>query len=99
MRQKLSHISRILTIFLENFKAFPKLPDKVILCAIDVVGMYPNIPNEEGFLFLKKAIDKRRNKTVSTEFLIELAELVLRNNYFEFNDRFKKPKTRFRYGN
>ena len=41
---------------------------------------------------LKKALDKRRNKTVSTESLIELAELVLRNNYFEFNDRFKKQK-------
>ena len=43
-------------------------------------------------LFFKKALHKRRNKTVSTEFLIELAELVLRNNYFEFNDWFKKQK-------
>ena len=29
---------------------------------------------------------------MSTESLIELAELVLRNNYFEFNDKFKKQK-------
>ena len=35
---------------------------------------------------------KRRNKTVSTESLIKLAELVLKNNYFEFNDRFRKQK-------
>ena len=54
--------------------------------------MYPNIPNEEGLLFPKKALDKWRNKTVSTESLMQLAELVLRNTYFEFNDKFKKQK-------
>ena len=42
--------------------------------------------------FLKKALDKRRNEAVFIESLIELAELLLRNNYFEFNDRFKKQK-------
>ena len=78
--------------FLRKLQNLPKLPDDVILCTIDVVGLYPNIPNEEGLLFLKKALDKRRNKTVSTESLIELAELALRNNYFEFNIRFKKQK-------
>ena len=54
--------------------------------------LYPNIPNEVGLLFHKEALDKWQNKTVSTESLIELAELVLRNNYFEFNDRFKNQK-------
>ena len=78
--------------FLRKLQNLPKLPDDVILCTIDVVGLYPNIPNEEGLLFLKKALDKRRNKTVSTESHIELVELVLRNNCFEFNDRFKKQK-------
>ena len=63
-----------------------------MLCTIDVVPLYPNIPNEKGLLFLKKALDKRQNKTVSTESLIEVAELVLRNSYFEFNDKFKKQK-------
>ena len=29
---------------------------------------------------------------MSTESLIELAELVLGNNYFEFNDRFRRQK-------
>ena len=29
---------------------------------------------------------------LSTESLIELAELVLKNNCFEFNDRFRKQK-------
>ena len=78
--------------FLRKLQNLAKLADDVILCAIDVVGLYPNILNEEDLLFLKKALDKQRNKTVSTESHIELAELVLRNNCFEFNDRFKKQK-------
>ena len=90
-RQKLSHTSRV-NDFLRKLQNLPKLPDDVILCTTDGVGLYSNIPNEEGLLFLKKVLDKRRNKTVFTESLIELAEIVLRNNYFEFNDRFKKQK-------
>ena len=78
--------------FLRKLENLPKLPDDVILCTIDAVGLYPNIPNDEGLLFLKKALDKRRIKTVSTESLIERTELVLKNNYFEFNDRFRKQK-------
>ena len=78
--------------FLRKLQNLPKLPDDVILSTINVVGLQPNTHNDEGFLFLKKALDKRQNETVSTESLIELAELVLENNYFEFNDRFRKQK-------
>ena len=58
----------------------------------DKVGMYPNILNEEGLCYLKEALDKRHNKTVSTESRIELIELVLKNNYFSFYDRFRKQQ-------
>ena len=65
--------------FLRKLQKLPKLPDDVILCTIDVVRLYPNILNDESLLCLKKALDKRRNKTVPTESLIELAEIVLKN--------------------
>ena len=54
-----------------------------------IVGLYPNVPYEEGLRFLKKAIDKQQ-KTVSTESLIYLTELVLKYNYFGFNNSFRK---------
>ena len=41
--------------------------------------LYPNVPDDESLLFLKKAIYKR-------------AELVLKSNYFEFNDMFRIQK-------
>lgn len=75
--------------FLRNL---PKVPDGVISCTIDIVGLYSNIPNEKGFCFPKKTLNGWENKAVSTESLTELAELALKNNYFEFNDRLRKQK-------
>ena len=49
----------------------------------DVVGLYPNIPHEEGLIAIRKALDTRKDKTISTDSLIELAEYVLKNNIFE----------------
>ena len=38
--------------FVRKFQKLLKLPDDLILCTVDLVGMYPNIPNEEGLMFL-----------------------------------------------
>ena len=62
--------------FLRKLLNLLKLPDELILCTADLVGLYPSTPNEEGLILVKKALDKRRNKIVSTESLIELAEVV-----------------------
>ena len=59
------------------------LPDELILCTTDVVGLYPNIPHEEGLITIRKALDTKKDKTISTDSLIELAECVLKNNIFE----------------
>ena len=39
--------------FLNKLHSLPKLPDNVILCTVDVVGVYPNIPHEEGLSALR----------------------------------------------
>ena len=69
--------------FLKKIANLPPLPDDLILCTIDVVGLYPNIPHEEGLIAIRKALDTRKDKTISTDSLIELAECVLKNNIFE----------------
>ena len=66
------------------------MPDGVILCTIDVVGLYPSIPHDEGSIAMMKALDLRKDKRISTESLIELAECVLKNNIFEHNLSFYK---------
>ena len=61
-----------------------------LICTIDVVALHHSIPNEEGLKFLINVLEKISNKNVTTDTLIELAELVLQNNYFEFNERYLK---------
>ena len=51
-----------------------QLLEGTILCTIDVVGLYPNIPHNEGFAFLKDFLDSRVDKQVTTDTLIELPE-------------------------
>ena len=66
------------------------MTEDIILCTIDVVGLYLNIPHEDGLVAMRKALDAREDKTVSTDSLIELAECVLKNNIFEHNTSFYK---------
>ena len=69
--------------FLKKIANFPPLADDIFLYLIGVVGLYPNIPHEEGLIAIRKAPDTRKNKTISTDSLIALAEFVLKNNIFE----------------
>ena len=48
----------------------------------DVVGLYPNIPHEQGIEALRESLEKRDKKTIPTEKLIEMTEFVLKNNLF-----------------
>ena len=74
--------------FLQKIQSLGHLPGDAILCTIDVVALYPSIPHNEGLGVLRKALDSRADRSVSTDSLMDLAELVLTNNMFEFNGRF-----------
>ena len=58
-----------------------------------VAGLYPNILHDEGLSALRKKLDKRDEKDVSTDTLVELAQLVLKSNIFSFNEKPLKQKT------
>ena len=70
----------------------PNLPDNIILCTVDVVGLHPNIPHYEGLYALCKRLDLRQEKYVTTSTLVELAEVVLKNNNFTFRAKTLKKK-------
>ena len=71
--------------FLRKIKGLVQLPEGAILYTIDVVGLYPNIPDEEWLALLRKFLDARVENKVATETFLELAEVVLKNNIFQFN--------------
>ena len=54
---------------------------------MDVVGLYPNIPHGEGLDFLRRFLETRANKQILNDTLTELAEAVLKNNIFEFEEK------------
>ena len=78
--------------FLQKLEGLTDLPDDFLLCTVDVIGLYPNIPHKEGLAAVKKALETREDKSISTETLLELCELVLKNNIFEHNGRTFKQK-------
>ena len=78
--------------FLKKLCSLPNLPDDIILCTVDVVGLYPNIPHDEGLSALRKRLDLRQEKDVTTSILVQLAEVVLKNNIFTFKEKTLKQK-------
>ena len=63
------------------------LPNNIISCSVDAVGLYPNIPHDEGLSPLQKTLELRREKKISTSTLVELREVVLKNNVFTFGKK------------
>ena len=43
--------------FLEKLRSIPTLPDGIILCTMDVVGLYPNILHDENWSALRKRLE------------------------------------------
>ena len=72
--------------FLRKLIELDCLTEDAILVTIDVVGLYPHIPHSEGLAAIKKALNKRVDQKIHTDDIVELAELVLTSNNFEFNE-------------
>ena len=75
---------------LQEFDALPSLAQNFVLCTVDVVCLYPNIPDEGVLVAMRKALDAREDKAVSTDSSVALAECVLKNNIFEYKNSFSK---------
>ena len=67
--------------FLNKLRSLPKLPDNIILCTVEVVGLYPNIPHEEGLSTHRKRLDNRMEKYISSDTFCDLAEVVLKKTF------------------
>ena len=89
LAQKVKSYIKDTNDFLRKIASLPPLPDDIILCTIDVVGLYPNIL-QEGLIELRKSLESREDKTISTGTLMDLAERILKNNIFEHNLSFFK---------
>ena len=83
--QKVKSYRKDTNHFLRITKELSQLAEVKIFCPVDAVGLYPNIPHD-GLHILKVFLDSRFDKLFTTDTLIELAPLVLKNYIFEFSD-------------
>ena len=79
-------------IFWKKLRFLPNLPDDIISCYVDVVGLYPTIPHDKDLSALGKRLDLRKEKGVTTSTLVELTEVVLKINTFRFKEKTLKQK-------
>ena len=71
---------------IENINKGKVLSPNTILFTMDVIGLFTNIPHNEGLMTLEDELEKRENKEIPTNFLIKIMEIILKNNIFEFHD-------------
>ena len=67
--QPLAQLYKDTNHFLNKLKKIGKLPEGEILCTMDVVGLYPNIPHWEGLASLYKLLETRDNKQILSDTL------------------------------
>ena len=71
--------------FFKKIRKFGNIPENAILVTADVVRLNPNILHNGGLKTLDYMLETREHETVSTDDQFKMANLVLENNYFEFN--------------
>ena len=74
--------------FLEKIKSLGRIPKDAFLFTSDVVGLYPSIPHDAGFKALHETLEERSDKKF--RHLVDMAEFVLKNNFFEFDSKVKQ---------
>ena len=61
---------------------------------MDVTGLYTNIDHSEGIKAVREIREQYRDDNVKNIFILELLELVLSQNIFEFDKNFSDKKLR-----
>ena len=79
--------------FLKKIKDTGKTPQRAILVTADVIGLYPSISHEAGLEAIRKRLNEKYSPKVPTEDIVQMADFVLKNNFFEFNSEFKRQKS------
>ena len=79
--------------FFKKIKNIGKIPEGAILVTAELIGFYPSISHEAGLEALRKRFIERDSPEVLTEDIVQMADFVLKNNFFEFNGAVKRQKS------
>ena len=82
------------TLMINTLKDFQIIPN-MLLCTLDITSLYTYIPHSEGVQAIKEflAIHRDINALPHNSYIIELLQVVLPNNYFDFNGKHYHQKS------
>jgi hypothetical protein len=86
---KLTSYCRDTHHFITQLSPQSDITEKTVLASFDVVSLYTNIPHELGIESISFWLDKQRNlipDRFSNQFILSSVDLILKNNYFRFED-------------
>ena len=69
-----------------------QLPENALLVVVDAIGLYTNIPQDEGVQCAEEALLERTNPVVPASYITRLLEIILQNSIFEFNKELYQQK-------
>ena len=72
---------------LRELDKLENIPDNAILLTVDVTALYTNIQKEDALVSVEKLLEARQDKSMPTDFLIKLLDLVLTYNIFEHDSQ------------
>ena len=73
--------------FLEKLKNLGNISSSAILVTADVVGLYRSITHDTGLQALYEKLEERADKKILSTDLVEMAEFILKNNFFGFETK------------
>ncbi|XP_054853294.1 uncharacterized protein LOC129341953 [Eublepharis macularius] len=73
--------------FIKIIENVPVEPDYILL-TMDVRSLYTSIPHEMARFSVMEVLRRRQEQRPSSEFLIQLLDLIVEKNYFRFEDTF-----------
>lgn len=84
--QSLPSFLKDTTDFLVKLSGIGEVNETDLLCSMDVTSLYTNIPHDAGLAALEYYL--QTNQVPHADFLLSLANEVLKKNYFMFQNRF-----------
>ena len=78
-KNRLSYV-KISGVFISKRKRIGSAPENATLATADIVGLYPSITHDVG-----------KQKKSATADLLNMAEFVLKSNFFDFSGNIKQP--------
>ena len=73
---------------IEDLDSIDFYKEEFYLVTMDVCSLCPNINHKEGALACRQALDKRKDKSVPSDYISDIILFILRSNTLKFKEKY-----------